>query len=144
MVRQRFTLDRYGWKCTVYYAVRDGDVGEVLEAMHAIGCDGGMLRAAYENIAGGEKNTGVTYSNFAARETVMVIAAASSPMEFAKSWRHEAGHMAMHIAQAYGIDPYGEQVQYIGDEIVGATWEYAAPRLCSCRCCRSKAARTER
>lgn len=106
--------------------------------LYSIGCDGDMLRTAYENISSGNLNTGVTYSNFGTRETVMVIALTSSPKEFAKSWRHECGHMATHICQAFGIDPYGEEIQYIGDDIIEKTWEYVKSLLCECNCCKSK------
>lgn len=106
--------------------------------MHAIGCDGAMLRTAYENMNSGKINTGVTYSNFGNRKTVMVIALTSSAKEFAKSWRHECGHMATHICQALDITPYGEEIQYIGDDIIEAMWEYAHPLLCECDCCKHK------
>lgn len=45
--------------------------------MYSIGCDGEMLRTAYENMSSGKMNTGITYSNFRDRETVMVIAITS-------------------------------------------------------------------
>ena len=68
----------------------------------------------------------------------MVIALTSSAKEFAKSWRHECGHMATHICQALDITPYGEEIQYIGDDIIEAMWEYAHPLLCECDCCKHK------
>ena len=71
-----------------YYAVDTYYTEEILDNMHSIGCDGDMLRTAYDNINSGNLNTGVTYSNFGTRETVMVIALTSSSKEFAKSWRH--------------------------------------------------------
>lgn len=54
----------------VYYAVDTYYTEEILDNMHSIGCDGDMLRTAYENISSGNLNTGVTYSNFGTRETV--------------------------------------------------------------------------
>ena len=138
MIRQRFALPKYEWSCMVYYAVDTYYTEEILDNMHSIGCDGDMLRTAYENISSGNLNTGVTYSNFGTRETVMVIALTSSPKEFAKSWRHECGHMATHICKAFGIDPYGEEIQYIGDDIIEKTWEYAKTLLCECDCCKNK------
>lgn len=136
MIRHRFTLTKYDWNCMAYYAVDTYYTDEILDKMHSIGCDGNMLRTAYKNISSGNLDTGVTYSNFGSRETVMVVAITSSSKEFAKSWRHECGHMATHICQALGIDPYGEEIQYIGDDIVEKTWEYAKPLLCVCKCCK--------
>ena len=51
---------------------------------------------------------------------------------------NECGHMATHICQAFGIDPYGEEIQYIGDDIIEKTWEYAKTLLCECDCCKNK------
>lgn len=138
MIRQKFIIEKYGWNVFVYYAVDSYYIDEIIDNMHSIGCDGNMLRTAYDNINSGNLNTGVTYSNFGTRETVMVIALTSSAKEFAKSWRHECGHMATHICQALGIDPYGEEIQYIGDDIVEKTWEYAKSLLCECDCCKNK------
>lgn len=138
MIRQQFTLPQYGWHCSVYYAVDCYYVTEIIAEMHSIGCDGEMLRTAYENMSSGKMNTGVTYSNFRDRKTVMVIALTSSAKEFEKSWRHECGHLATHICQALDITPYGEEIQYIGDDIVEKMWEYAHPLLCECNCCKHK------
>lgn len=141
MIRQHFTLQKYGWHCLVYYAVDTYYIDEILDKMHSIGCDGDMLQTAYKNMSSGNMNTGVTYSNFHDRETVMVIAITSSSKEFAKSWRHECGHMATHICQAFGIDPYGEEIQYIGDDIIEEMWDCAKSLLCECDCCRGKVKR---
>lgn len=138
MIRQQFTLERYDWNVSVYYAVDTYYVNEIIDRMYSIGCDGEMLRTAYENMSSGKMNTGVTYSNFRDRETVMVIAITSSSKEFEKSWRHECGHLATHICQALDITPYGEEIQYIGDDIVEKTWKCAHPLLCECDCCKNK------
>ena len=58
MIRQRFTLPKYGWSCMVYYAVDTYYTEEILDSMHSIGCDGDMLRTAYDNINSGNLNTG--------------------------------------------------------------------------------------
>lgn len=68
----------------------------------------------------------------------MAIVLTLSKKEFAKSWRHECGHLATHICQALGITPYGEEIQYIGDDIVEKMWECAHPLLCKCDCCKHK------
>ena len=132
MIRQRFVIEKYHWNVSVYYAVDSYYIDEIIDNMYSIGCDGEMLRTAYE------MNTGVTYSNFRDRKTVMVIAITSSAKEFEKSWRHECGHLATHICQALDMTPYGEEIQYIGDDIVEKTWEYAHPLLCECNCCKHK------
>lgn len=118
----------------VYYAVDTYYTEEILDNMHSIGCDGDMLRTAYDNISSGNLNTGVTYSNFGARETVMVIAITSSPGEFQNSWDHEKGHLCRHISQVFNIDPYGEEAQYLSGEVGQKMFPIAKNFLCEhCR-----------
>lgn len=133
MIRQRFTLKKYDWRVQVYYAVTGYYVEEIMDRLIDIGCRGENLEQADENLISGKLDTGLTYSNYALRETVMVIALTSSPEEFMKSWRHEMGHLADHIAQVNYIDPHGEELQYIGDAIVGEMWDVAKRFLCE-RC----------
>lgn len=133
MIRQRFELPRYGWSIYAYYVVTRPNADEILDALARIGCGGEDLRRAYENLISGKLDTGLTYSNRDTRETVMVIAKTSSAKEFLQSYKHETGHLQSHIAQTFGIDPHGEELQYIGDDIVEETWEVAKDLLCD-RC----------
>lgn len=138
MIRQRIYLKRYKWEVWLYYAVDDYYIDEIMLRLNEIGCSRYDLRSAYDNLSSGEMNSGLTYSNFYDRKSVIVIALTSTPIEFAKSWRHEMGHLATHIAIANSIDLTGEEVQYIGDDIVGETWKVAQLFLCECKCCRKK------
>lgn len=132
MIRQRFKLRKYGWWVYAYYAVSPYDAAEVYDALVDIGCDKFDLDDAWENLTSKEINRGLTYSNFRGRESVIVISKASSAEQFAKSWRHEMGHLATHIASAFKLNLKGEEVQYIGDDIVGETWVIAKEMLCEC------------
>ena len=133
MIRQRFKLRKYGWWVYAYYAVSPYDAAEVYDALVDIGCDKFDLDDAWENLTSKELNSGLTYSNFRGRESVIVISKASSAEQFAKSWRHEMGHLATHIASAFKLNLKGEEVQYIGDDIVGETWNIAKEMLCECK-----------
>lgn len=134
MIRQRFTLERYGWDVFVYYAVDSYYVDEIIDKMYSIGCEGKKLHTAYENMSFGRMNTGITYSNFRNRQTVMVIALTSSPDEFQNSFDHEKGHLCRHISKAFGIDPYGEEAQYLSGEVGQKMFPVARRFLCEhCR-----------
>ena len=134
MIRQRFMLPKYDWRVYAYYVVTKPNADEILDALVGIGCHGENLEGAYNNLTSGKLDTGLTYSNSGSRETVIVFAKTSSAKEFQQSYKHETGHLQMHIAQTFGIDPYGEEIQYIGDDIVDATWEIAKDLLCEhCR-----------
>ena len=132
MTRQKFYLNRYGWIVYVYYDTTQSDAVEIYEMLESIGCDKFDLDDAWENLSASEMNSGLTYSNYFNRESVVVIGKTSSAEQFAKTYRHEIGHLATHIASAFHLDLKGEVVQYIGDEIVGKTWGIAKNQLCEC------------
>lgn len=133
MIRHTFTLPKYDWFVTSYIAVTGYYVDEIMDKLIDIGCRGEYLERADENLTSGRIDTGLTFSDYHTHRTVMVIALTSSPKEFAQSWRHEMGHLADHIAQVYGIDTHGEELQYIGDDIVDKMWDVAHQFLCE-RC----------
>lgn len=135
MIKQHLYLRDYRWECWVYYALAPQDANEVLLKIGSIGADRIDLDNAWDNLTKGERNSGLTYSNFSSGKSVIVIAKATTALEFTKSWFHEAGHLATHIATAYGINLKGEEVRYICDDIVGEMWDVAKGFVCEC--CRS-------
>lgn len=89
---------------------------------------------AYKNMRSCNLNTGITYSNIRNRQTVMVIALTSSPAEFQNSFDHEKGHLCRHISRAFGIDPYGEEAQYLSGYVGQKMFPVAKKFLCEhCR-----------
>lgn len=101
-----------------------------------IGCDGEYMRSAYINLSENKLNSGLTYTSYIMRETVLVVALSSSAKEFHKALMHEIRHLQSHIATAYNIDEKSEEVCYLLDDIVGLTHDTIAPLICNC--CRSK------
>ena len=74
MIVQEFYIPRYGdWHVKVYYAVHTYWAKDIIANLYRIGCSGGFLKRAYRNLAEGRMNTGLTYSDYRRRETVMVI-----------------------------------------------------------------------
>lgn len=94
------------------------------------------LENAFRSLSSGNLNTGLTYSNFEHRRTVMVIAMTTSPEQFQNSWDHEKGHLCRHISRTFGIDPYGEEEQYLRGYIGQKMFPVAKKFLCEC--CRNK------
>ncbi len=133
MIVQTFYLKKYGWRVRVFYAVSHYHVERIVEALREIGCRGRRLREAMASLIRAEIDTGLTYSNYLRRETVMVIGMSSTAAEYDNSIRHEAHHLHMHIAEACGLDPYGEPVAYLVGETSRAMHP-AASRL-TCECC---------
>lgn len=134
MIVQDFYIGRYGWHVRVYYAVTTYWAGWIAGDLESIGCRGYDLERACRSLESGDLNTGITYSNNRMRETVMVIALTSSPEEFQNSFDHEKGHLCRHISKVFGIDPYGEEEQYLSGEIGQKMFPVAKRFLCEhCR-----------
>ena len=132
MIVQTFHLKKYGWRVRVFYAVSHYHVERIVEALREIGCRGRKLRSARESLSRAEIDTGLTYSNYLRRETVMVIGMASTAAEYENSIRHETHHLHMHIAEACGLDPYGEPVAYLVGETARAMHGVASRLTCEC------------
>ena len=138
MIRQQFDISKYDWKVEVYYAVDCYYTDEIMGRLYDIGCRGDDLRTAYENLSAGKPDTGLTYSNYGTRQTVMVIGITSSATQFQNSYDHERKHLEAHIAAALGIDPWGEEICYLSGEIGQLMFEKARLMLRDCDCCKHK------
>lgn len=115
MIRQDFTLDRYDWHITVFYAVHGYFVDEIIECLIAAGMRGRKLRRSYRKLSTGKINTGLTYARNG--KAVCIIGKASSAAQYADSIQHEVMHVAKFIGRAERLNPYGEEVCYMGGEI---------------------------
>lgn len=115
MIRQEFHIDNYDWHITVYYAVHGYFVDEIMDNLVRIGVKGRKLRRAYRNLSSGKINTGLTYAKNG--EAVCVIGKASCAAQYADSIQHEVMHLAKFIGKAEKLNPYSEEVCYIGGEI---------------------------
>lgn len=134
MITQEFHIPGYDWCVKVYYAVSTYWVDSIMYDLQAIGCRGKDLETARRNLMAGNLNTGLTYSDFAGRNTVMVISLTSTPAEFLNSWLHEMRHLSRHIEQACGISPYGEEAAYLAGDIGQRMFPVAKNFICEhCR-----------
>lgn len=137
MIIQDFYIPNYGWRVRVYYAVTTYRTDDILKDFAEAGCRGIQLKRAYNSLKRNALDTGITYSNFTSRKTVMVISLTSSPAEFLNSWMHEMQHLCRHVAAAFGIDPYGEEAAYLAGDV--GQRMFPAARRFLCDCCRGKA-----
>ena len=73
MIRQDFYIEPYDWCVTVFYGVTSDWCAEITRLLVHIGCRGKDLRSAYRSLAVSHLDTGLTYSNYLLRRTVMVV-----------------------------------------------------------------------
>lgn len=136
MIMHDFFLKKADWMVRVYISVSTYHADEILDDLIYLGCQGENLKRAKESLWEGNLNTGLTYTNIERRETVMVIAKASSGAEYWNSIDHEKLHLLQDIATADGIDPFGEEISYISGEFIRDLFNVAKSVLCDC--CRKK------
>lgn len=136
MIRQEIYLPKYDWMVRIYYSVTTYWTSRIIFDLRAIGCHGTHLENARASLARHELDTGLTYSDFEGRRTVMVISRASSASEFLNSWIHEMLHLCRHVCRAFGIDPYGEEAAYLSGDVGQKMFRVAKRFVCDC--CRGK------
>lgn len=96
-----------------YFAKTSRYAEEIMENLLRIGVSGEDAHTAWENLRSGRVDTGLTYSGYAKRESVMVVGVTSDAGEFLDSFVHELGHLTAQMAEALGLDHMGEEVQYL-------------------------------
>lgn len=130
MIVQNVYLPAYKWSITVYYAV-DGyyaeEILKELEEYNPSEFEYNQVKGLMESY---EFNTGFTFTSYKEHKSLVVIGLTSSPSEFQNTFDHEKGHLAMHIAQYYNIDPYSEDYQYLTGEIGKRLFPIARKFLC--------------
>lgn len=134
MIKQNFYLEDWDWYVTVYYAVDTLYMDDILGELEEMGCSEKKLDEIAESLAKQQYNTGLTYSNLKGRCSVMVIGLTSTPAQFQNTFDHEKGHLAMHICEVDGIDPFSEEYQYLTGDIGQSMFPVAKRFLCEhCR-----------
>ena len=136
MIRQKIKIEKYDWEIYAYYAISTYYIDEILEHLWDIGVDGENAKRAYENLSENKLDTGLCYSNFAKRKSIIVIAKTSSAEEFFNSLTHEASHACVHIASASYVDLKSEEYAYMVGDLCMAMYPKIKHLLCDC--CRNK------
>ncbi len=132
-MRQDIYLDKYDWLIRVYYIVESyPDI--IIKDLEDIGCpEEELLRVKY-NISSNLPNSGFTFTNPIYKRSLLAIGPTTSADEFQNTFDHEKGHLAVHIATYYDINPYSEEFQYLNGTIGKELFKYAKHFMCEeCR-----------
>lgn len=133
MRMRRIYIKRYEWSVIAFFDAMAKDVEKVCQELMRIGCPSETLVRVEKNLLRDKIDTGFTYSNRAARCSVMLVGHASSAKEFLNSYAHELRHLVDDIASASFLPTRGEGVGYLSGEL---SWEFMDDihdYLC-CRC----------
>lgn len=130
MIVQTVYLPWYDWHIKVYYAVNAYYTDEILEEL----ADFNPAVSEYSNVKelmeDYKYNTGFTFTDYKKKKSLVVIGLTTSPEEFQNTFDHEKGHLAIHIAKYYDVDPYGEEFQYLAGEIGKRLFPIAKKFMC--------------
>lgn len=134
MIRQELNITVKGkkWHVTAFYPVTRYHVNEIMHTLRDLGCDGYSLKRAYMNLATGQVNNGLTFSNFFSRESVVVFAISTSPEQYFNLIVHELHHLSVHVAVANGLDLEGEETCYINGDIAQMMFPTIKRLICDC------------
>lgn len=130
MIVQDIYLSKYNWSVRIYYAVDSYYSEEILNDLLDYNPSIAEYNSIKDLMENYEYNTGFTFTNFEDKESLMVIGLTSSPAEFQNTFDHEKGHLAVHVATYYNIDPYGEEFQYLAGSIGEKMFKIAQNFLC--------------
>lgn len=132
MIRQNFFVECADWKVTVFYEATEDDSDEIYKELTRVGISRRNINRAMRNLNSGNMNNGFTFTNPKTKESVIVIGTTTTANEFANTYSHEKGHLVRHISQTLGIDPYGEDEQYIHGELSSKMFKVGKRFLCDC------------
>ena len=136
MIRQKITLPKYdNWEIMAYYATSRYAVDEIMEQLWLIGIDSNNAQRAFDNLSSRKLDTGLCYSNYSLRKSVLVVALTSTASEFMNSLTHEFTHACIHISTALGIDKQSEDFAYMMGDLCQIAFNRVSDLLCEhCRC----------
>lgn len=134
MITQLVYLKDYNWTVKVYYAVDTYYTEQILGELRDIDCEPDVYNQIKKLLDNFTPNIGFTYTDATRRFTLMIIGITDSAEQFANTYDHEKGHVAMHIAEALNMDLLGEDFQYLQGAISQQLFKKAKRFLCNhCR-----------
>ena len=105
------------WEILFLFCFDTNDLERVQSALIWADAPDSIIHHVSGNVSAGYLNEGFTYSNPALRRTVFAVGMASSGPQVLDSIVHEIIHIVQHIGIEDGMDPYGEEVAYLGGNI---------------------------
>lgn len=130
MIIQEIKLIKYNWSIVVYYAVDAYYSDEILKKLESYNPTVKEYSSVKKLMENYEYNTGFTFTDYKKKKSLVVIGLTTSPEEFQSTFDHEKGHLAIHIATYYDIDPYSEDFQYLTGEIGKKLFPIAKKFMC--------------
>lgn len=132
MIYQEIKVPKYRWMIYAFFDTTASDVDAVMGTLYDLNCDYETATRAYENLMEGKKNTGLCYSNYRYKASVVVISKTTSAKEFFNSFLHEMNHLQAHVSDVYHLDPMGEDASYFVGEVARSMYDKISHLFCNC------------
>lgn len=138
MIIRDLYIEKYRWHVHCYFAVDKYYTEEILDKLESLGCSYTVYDRVAVKMEQNDLNTGFTYSNRIAHETLMVIGKASSNAEYINSISHELRHLCDDIASVTNMQTSGEEVAYLAGDIASEIADVIQVLVCNCLNCLEK------
>lgn len=107
----------HDWTILFLFSFDEDDMERIYDALIWADAPDSIISQVSENVYAGRLNEGFTYSEPSLRRTVLGTGIAESGPEVLDSMVHEIIHICQHIAIEDDMDPFGEDIAYLGGDI---------------------------
>lgn len=115
MITRRLILQKYSWAITILADCDCSDVEDIILHLKSIECPQKLQDQAVLNLNQCKLNTGLTYSNYLLRRTIMVINKTNDVEELMNTITHESFHFIAHLSKACSIKEEETLATLLGD-----------------------------
>lgn len=116
MIAQYIMIGDHKWNVLVYYNVQPDGLPEIKEMLSRLGCPKRYMFKALRVLKG--YNTGLTYTSFNQRMSLVCISRTTSEAQFMNTIAHEVKHVQSHICDYYDVAEDGEDAAYLTGYII--------------------------
>lgn len=74
MLNYNFNIKNYNWNVEVYYYITHFEIDDIDNKLRELACKGKNYEVCMDNIINNSLNTGMIYSNYNKRKSIIVIA----------------------------------------------------------------------
>lgn len=110
-------IETQRWSVLFYFDFDIRDQERILDALVWAEAPDSITEKVSEAISAGDFNEGFCFSNPSLRVSIVGIGKTDTGPEFLNTVIHEIAHLALHIAEEDGIDPYSEDLAYLMGDI---------------------------
>ena len=85
MIIYKLMINKYSWTVTILYKCYHHDLPQIKDHLSSIGCSAVLIQQATDILTKSKFNTGLTYSRFLSRNSVMVLNETTNTEEMIKN-----------------------------------------------------------